>query len=79
MDAAFPTGAYPAYTVAELKLMVLLHEEGRVTQPAKALGIIKGEITRRDRVAAGDVSVMTPGERLRAAREALAADIVVTA
>ena len=68
MDAAFATGAYPAYTTAELQLMVIRHEEGRVTQPANALGIIKGEITRRAKVAAGDRSVMTPGERLRSVR-----------
>lgn len=65
MDAALPTGRYPGHTTAELKLKVLRHEEGRVTQPAPMMRVIKAEIARREAVAAGDVAKMTPGERLR--------------
>lgn len=68
-DAAFKTAAYPGYTTAELGLMIIRHEEGRVTQPAHLLKAIKAEIGRRAKVAAGDTSVMTDGERLRQVRE----------
>lgn len=61
-DAAFKTGAYPAYTIDELKAFVA---EGREPSIAAAM---TAEIARRDRVAAGDVSAMTPGERLRHSR-----------
>ncbi len=36
------------YTTAELKLQVILHNEGRVTQPAKLLKALKAEIKRRN-------------------------------
>lgn len=69
MDAAFPTAKYPGYTTAELGLKVIRHEEGTTTLPAAMLAGIKAEIARRAKVKAGDRSVMTPGERLRAARK----------
>lgn len=59
-DAAFATAAYPGYTLAELVAFVV---EGRDTT-----GKMLAEIARRERVAKGDVSAMTPGERLRASR-----------
>lgn len=55
-DAAFRTGKYPAYTTAQLEGFIAAGEG----HPAMI-----GEIERRAKVAAGDVSVMTPGERLR--------------
>jgi hypothetical protein len=39
--------AYEGYTTAQLQLEVILHEEGRVTQPAKLLKAVKAEIARR--------------------------------
>jgi hypothetical protein len=57
-DAAFKTGAYPGYTTDQLrKMMETSHLEVKMR--------MSDEILRRERVAAGDVSVMTPGERLR--------------
>lgn len=58
-DAAFPTWRYPAYTTPELESFVA---EGRPPEIADAM---RAEIARRAAVAAGDVSVMTPSERLR--------------
>jgi len=65
MDAAFATAKYPGYTTAELGCMLIKHEERRVIYPANQLKDIRAEIARRAKVDAGDVSVMTPGERLR--------------
>jgi hypothetical protein len=56
MDSAFPTAAYPGHTTAQLQSAVAA---GRGTPAMLA------EIDRRARRDAGDVSVMTPGERLR--------------
>ena len=59
MDSAFAPAAYPAYTTDDLRHMLR-------TRPGCAP--IMNEIYRRERVAAGDVSVMTAGERLRHVR-----------
>lgn len=59
MDSAFPTAAYPGHTTTELTAAIAA---GRGTPAMIA------EIDRRARRDAGDVSVMTPGERLRHAR-----------
>ncbi|RUW96608.1 hypothetical protein EOA27_38575 [Mesorhizobium sp. M2A.F.Ca.ET.037.01.1.1] len=56
-DTAFKTAPYGSYTTATLR--VWAEQEGVDTAPYLA------EIARREAVAAGDVSVMTPGERLR--------------
>lgn len=56
MDSAFPTAAYPGYTTDQLRTMALTS----VNAPK-----MLAEIARRERVAAGDMSVATPGERLR--------------
>lgn len=61
MDSAFPTADYPGYTTNELR-------EFLRKKPDNAK--MSAEIERRERVAQGDVSVMTPGERLRYARKA---------
>lgn len=55
-DAAFATAAYPSYTTKELLAFI---SAGRGNEKMVA------EVARRDRVAAGDVSVMTSAERLR--------------
>ena len=55
----FNTAKYPAYTTAQLKASIA---SGRGTDAMIA------EVSRRAIVAAGDYSVATPGERLRAAR-----------
>ena len=60
MDSAFATAAYPGYTTDELRQMV--------SRPSANARAMWAEIERRERVAAGDVSVMTPGERLRHVR-----------
>lgn len=60
-DAAFRNAKYPAYTTDELKAFLAEGRDGE--------GHMAAEIDRRERVAAGDVSVMTDGERLRFARK----------
>ncbi len=59
-DAAFKTAAYPAYTTAELKAAIA----GGSANSEKMVA----EINRRAKRDAGDVSVMTDGERLRHVR-----------
>ncbi|MDX8492895.1 hypothetical protein RFN29_15055 [Mesorhizobium sp. VK22B] len=61
MDSAFKTAPYGAYTTDQLRRM-----EKEATD-ATAI-VMQGEIARRERVAAGDVDSMTPGERLRFAK-----------
>ena len=60
--STFNTAPYAAYTTAQLKAAVA---EGRGTEK------MAGEIARRAKVASGDYSVATPGERLRAVRAGL--------
>jgi hypothetical protein len=67
-DAAFRTAKYPAYTTAELSRWVADHTAGKSLLAANQYHDVCGEITRRAKVAAGDVSVMTDGERLRHAK-----------
>ena len=59
-DSAFKTAKYPAYTTAELEISIA---NGR-----DEFGFMRAEIDRRAKRDAGDVSVMTDGERLRYAR-----------
>lgn len=61
-DAAFKTAAYPSYTTAELR--------DYIAGGFDYNGSAKAEIARREAVAAGDVSAMTPGERLRHSKRA---------
>lgn len=58
MDAALPTGKYPAYTTSQLRDMA-------ATASGTEAAVMIAELERRARRDAGDVSVMTPGERLR--------------
>lgn len=61
-DAAFKTAAFSGYPTAELKLAI-----ARGSSKAEAM---QAEVDRRAARDAGDVSVMTPGERLRHFRAA---------
>lgn len=61
MDASFATAKFPSYTTVELATWIA---DGRGS-PAMA-----AELARREAVEAGDVSQMTPGERLRRLRNA---------
>lgn len=56
MDSAFKTAAYSGYTTDQLRQMV--------SRPSANARAMWAEIDRRERVAAGDMSVATPGERL---------------
>lgn len=75
MDAAFKTAAFPGFTTQKLRERVAGWEVNNAAARAAGLhaGVdiyerMRSEIERREKVAAGDVSVMTPGERLRHAR-----------
>lgn len=61
MDNAFPTAPYPGYTTAELQAAIAA---------GRGNPVMVAEIERRALRDAGDVSVMTPGERLRHVRNA---------
>jgi hypothetical protein len=63
MDSAFPSAPFASFSTAELVRYV---GSGIETPIAKRM---RDEIARREKVAAGDVSVMTPGERLRHVRK----------
>jgi hypothetical protein len=65
-DSAFKTAMYPAYTTAEL-LASVERKKADGYAPMDYAGMV-AEIKRRELVAAGDVSVMTAGERLRHAK-----------
>lgn len=56
MDNAFPTAPYPGHTTAQLEAAIAA---------GRGNPVMAAEIERRARRDAGDVSVMTPGERLR--------------
>lgn len=64
MDAAFKTAPYPSYTTMQLQIFIKEPHQLNAATVAK----MQAEVDRRAKVAAGDVSVMTPGERLRRAR-----------
>ena len=59
MDIAFKTAPYPAYTTAHLQAEIAA---------GRGNPVMIAEVARREAVKAGDVSQMTAGERLRAAR-----------
>ena len=64
-DAAFKTAAFPAYTTADLRRWLAQHTEGQKMLAADQYHKVCAELTRRAKRDAGDVSVMTDGERLR--------------
>lgn len=68
-DAAFATAKFPAYSTADLSRWLANHSEGKSMLAANQYHDVCAELTRRGKVAAGDVSQMTPGERLRRVRE----------
>lgn len=59
-DAAFKSAPYPGCTTAQLREFVADPDRDPISAE-----VMRREIERREMVAAGDVSVMTPGERLR--------------
>lgn len=76
-DSAFKTHPYPSYTTAELRERVAGWEANNVAARAAGLqaGVdvydrMRAEIERRAKRDAGDVSVMSDGERLRHVRQA---------
>lgn len=62
MDNAFPTAAYPSLTSANL---AAARERAADRGDTATVEKMTAELGRRIKVAAGDRSVMTPGERLR--------------
>jgi hypothetical protein len=58
-DAAFKTASYPGYTTVQLTEFIAAGRD--------ATGRMAEEVARRAKRDAGDVSVMTDGERLRRA------------
>lgn len=65
-DAAFRTAKYPGYTTAELQKIIEDSKGGNVPGITEDHRFeMADEIGRRAKVKAGDVSVMTEGERLR--------------
>lgn len=67
-DSAFKTASYPAYTTADLRRWLAAHTEGKTLLAAGQYHKVCAELTRRAKRDAGDVSVMTDGERLRFAK-----------
>lgn len=57
MDTALKTRPFPSYTAKEL--------EGFIAAGRDAEGRMAAEVARRQKVEAGDFSVMFPSERLR--------------
>lgn len=69
-DAAFKTAAFPAYTTAALKDRLAGTDGNPLPLAEETAAKMRAEIARREKVAAGDVSVMSAGERLRHSRAA---------
>lgn len=62
-DAAFKSAPFSAYSTPELETRITaLRGDGFSVDVVVKM---RAEINRRAKVEAGDVSVMTPGERLR--------------
>lgn len=62
-DSAFKTAAYPGFTTKQLEEMYA--EKSSIVGFGEVAEKIQAELDRRYAAKAGDVSVMTPGERLR--------------
>jgi hypothetical protein len=62
-DSAFKTAAYPSFTTQQLEAFIADPKVSPITRE-----VMEAEIVRRAKVAAGDWSVMTAGERLRHAQ-----------
>lgn len=63
-DAALKSAPYASYTTAQLKEFVADGGANLITR-----GVMVAEIERRAAVGAGDWSVMTPAEKLRAIKK----------
>ncbi|MBZ9847207.1 hypothetical protein LB565_04290 [Mesorhizobium sp. CA14] len=61
-DTAFKTAPFASYTTEQLRAHIANIHPYSGTDTAERMS---AEIARREAVAAGDVSVMTPSERLR--------------
>ena len=68
-DAAFKTAAFPGYTTAQLRAFIDKEHAFETHMEDDKYYAMCAELERRERVAGGDVSVMTDGERLRFYRE----------
>ncbi len=68
-DAAFKSAPYPGLTLEQLRAAAAKHDDANTAQSAQTFRKMSAEIERRERVAAGDRSVMTDGERLRHSRQ----------
>lgn len=60
-DAALKSAPYSAYTTMQLRIFIADPQQLNAETVAK----MQSEVDRRAKVEAGDVSVMTPAERLR--------------
>lgn len=65
MDTAFKTAAFPGYTSAELKGFIATAKTDGFYEGDNTYANMERELERRTAVDAGDMAVMTPGERLR--------------
>lgn len=64
-DSAFKSAPFSGFTTDQLRARVAADERGETNLPDATYNGMVAEIARREAVARGDVSVMTPGERLR--------------
>jgi hypothetical protein len=69
-DSAFKPAPFPAFTTAALKARIAGTDGNPLPLAAETAEKMVAEIARREAVAAGDVSQMTPAERLRRVRAA---------
>lgn len=67
-DSAFKTAPFPGSTTARLREVIEIARVDPTAWPADMVERMKAEVARRDRVDAGDKTVMTDGERLRFAK-----------
>jgi hypothetical protein len=80
-DSAFKTAPYSGYSTPQLREFVAKIDDmnNPTLEVQNRRSVMFAEIERRERVEAGDVSVMTDGERLRRVRTAKAAKRVTVA
>lgn len=67
-DAAFKTAPFPGITNDRLAEVIEIARNDATAYPAPTIERMKAELERRAAAKAGDVSQMTPGERLRFAK-----------
>lgn len=64
-DSAFTSAPYAAYTTEQLEQSISIAKADGFYESDNTFAKMEAEVTRRGKVAQGDVSVMTAGERLR--------------